>query len=188
METELWFNLRAAWRRRIPVMLANARLSERSARRYACLPALTALTLPAQPCGDRAQTAADAARLAQPARLSHGHRQPCRHRPAVAPFAGASGRSLRERIGARPVLLAASTREGEEALLFDAFARPCRPRLCCCWCRATRSVSTRSPRSPARGLQRCSGAARTTRCVDARVLLGDLMGESPPTTPLPTSP
>ena len=37
------------------------------------------------------------------------------------------GRSLRERISNRPVLLAASTREGEEALLLDAFVRQATP-------------------------------------------------------------
>ncbi|WP_019625010.1 3-deoxy-D-manno-octulosonic acid transferase [Thioalkalivibrio sp. ALJT] len=41
METEIWPNLlAAAWRARVPVVLANARLSGRSARRYARIPRL----------------------------------------------------------------------------------------------------------------------------------------------------
>ncbi|MDP3126552.1 MAG: glycosyltransferase N-terminal domain-containing protein, partial [Thiobacillus sp.] len=63
METELWPNLiHAAARENVPLMLANARLSERSARGYARLPALV------RACLQRiavvaAQTEADAARL-----------------------------------------------------------------------------------------------------------------------------
>ncbi|MCA1979553.1 MAG: 3-deoxy-D-manno-octulosonic acid transferase, partial [Thiobacillus sp.] len=46
METELWPNLiRAADAQGVPLMLANARLSERSARGYARLPALTRASL-----------------------------------------------------------------------------------------------------------------------------------------------
>jgi 3-deoxy-D-manno-octulosonic-acid transferase len=46
METELWFNLIAtASRRHIPLLLANARLSEKSARGYAKLGGLTRLGL-----------------------------------------------------------------------------------------------------------------------------------------------
>src|SRR5690606_3214818 len=64
METELWPNLLAACEHEsVAVVLANARLSERSARRYARWPALTRATLGAlRAIG--AQTAADAERLA----------------------------------------------------------------------------------------------------------------------------
>ena len=120
METELWPNLLAACkRRRVPVMLANARLSERSARRYARLPALTALTLKAL-AAIGAQTAADASRLTQlgARRVTVTGNLKFDIAPPGAMLV--LGRSLRERIGNRPVLLAASTREGEEALLLDA--------------------------------------------------------------------
>jgi 3-deoxy-D-manno-octulosonic-acid transferase len=63
METELWPGLLTACQRQgVPVLLANARLSERSARAYARIPALTQLTLGALAAAG-AQTDADAARL-----------------------------------------------------------------------------------------------------------------------------
>lgn len=123
METELWPNLLAGCRRRrIPVILANARMSERSARRYARLPALSALTLGALDAV-AAQSAADASRLsALGARrvLVTGNIKFDINPPPALLLQGAEFRRL---AGSRPVLLAASTREGEEALLVDAFCR-----------------------------------------------------------------
>ncbi|MBV2262759.1 MAG: lipid IV(A) 3-deoxy-D-manno-octulosonic acid transferase, partial [Thauera sp.] len=178
METELWPNLLAACRRRrIPVMLANARLSERSARRYARLPALTALTLKAL-AAIGAQTAADAARLAQlgARRVTVTGNLKFDITPAEAMLA--LGRNLRERVGARPVLLAASTREGEEVLLLDAFARQA----------PAEALLLLVPRHPQRfdevaALASTRGLALQRRSADAavragtRVLLGDSMGE-----------
>lgn len=178
METELWPNLLAACRRRrIPVMLANARLSERSARRYARLPALTGLTMKAL-AAIGAQTAADAARLGQ-----LGARRVTvtgNIKFDIAPPAAQLelGKTLRERIGERPVVLAASTREGEEVLLLDAFARHAPPA----------ALLLLVPRHPQRfeevaalvrarrlGLQRRSEDAAVA--ATTRVLLGDSMGE-----------
>ena len=178
METELWPNLLAACRRRrIPVMLANARLSERSARRYARLPALTALTLKAL-AAIGAQTAADAARLTQ-----LGARRVTvtgNIKFDITPPAGmlALGRTLRARIGDRPVVLAASTREGEEALLVDAFVRHA----------PANTVFLLVPRHPqrfdavaaqlaARGLAMQRRSSDETIAPHTRVLLGDSMGE-----------
>lgn len=121
METELWPNLFAQCARRgVPLLLLNARLSERSARRYqriarlarGCLRRLTAIG---------AQSADDARRLLDlgaPKVEVLGNMK-----FDVAPSADRSalGAPLRQRIGARPVLLAASTREGEEALLLEAY-------------------------------------------------------------------
>ncbi|MDA8382067.1 MAG: lipid IV(A) 3-deoxy-D-manno-octulosonic acid transferase [Betaproteobacteria bacterium] len=124
METEIWFNLAACARQaRVPLILANARLSEKSFRRYARVRGLArpALQSFAQVL---AQSAADAERLA---RLGA--------RPVVVagnlkfdvePPAGAfdAARALKARFGAgRPVFLAASTREGEEALILEAMER-----------------------------------------------------------------
>ena len=123
METELWPNLLAGCRKRgVPVMLANARLSARSARRYARLPGLTALTLGALDAVG-AQTAADAERL-----ITLGARQVTvtgniKFDVAPTDAARALGERFRAALGLRPLILAASTREGEEALLVDAFAR-----------------------------------------------------------------
>ena len=63
METELWPNLIAACRQaRVPLWLVNARLSERSAKRYAMVPALARQALQGL-AGIGAQTDRDAARL-----------------------------------------------------------------------------------------------------------------------------
>lgn len=129
METEVWPNLlAAARRRRLPLALVNARLSARSLagyRRFAPLtrPAFAAFDLVA------AQTADDAARLA-----SVGARQPQitgNLKFDVSPEAAqlAAGARWRAEIGARPVWLAASTRDGEEALILDALQRIRQPGL-----------------------------------------------------------
>jgi 3-deoxy-D-manno-octulosonic-acid transferase len=123
METELWPNLLRECRARgVPLLLANARLSEKSARGYAHVVSLVRATL-----GDLAavgaQTEADAARLAAlgaPAVTVTGN---LKFDLAPAPAMLVRGRELRRLFGERPVFLAASTREGEEALLLDALAR-----------------------------------------------------------------
>jgi len=123
METELWPNLvRECRSRGVPVLLANARLSEKSARGYARIASLARATL-----GDLAavgaQTEADAARLSglgAPAVTVTGN---LKFDLAPAPALLERGRELRSLFGTRAVFLAASTREGEEALLLDALAR-----------------------------------------------------------------
>ncbi|GAB1459895.1 hypothetical protein MASR2M50_16690 [Thauera sp.] len=178
METELWPNLLAACqRRRVPVMLANARLSERSARRYARLPALTALTLKAL-AAIGAQSAADAARLTQlgARRVTVTGNLKFDIAPPEAMLA--LGRSLRERIGNRPVLLAASTREGEEALLLDAFVRQATPEaLLLLVPRHPQRFDEVAALASARGLALQRRSADEAVAAQTRVLLGDSMGE-----------
>ena len=119
METEVWPNLVAVCAENgVPLLLANARMSEKSARGYRRLrwlaePAFRSLA------GVCAQSAGDAERLA-----SLGARQidvtgnlkfdvePASHQLEA-------GRAWRAALG-RPVLLLASTREGEEKLLLDS--------------------------------------------------------------------
>ena len=178
METELWPNLLAACRqRRIPVMLANARLSERSAKRYARLPALSALTMGALNAIG-AQTAADASRLsALGARrvLVTGN---IKFDITPPDDIGTRSSAFRSRVGQRPVLLAASTRDGEEELLIEAFARLAPPGV----------LLALVPRHPQRfdevarlvarhglKLQRRSDDMPVDG--DTRVWLGDSMGE-----------
>ena len=123
METEIWPNLLAGARRHeIPLLLVNARLSERSARgyrRFAALvrPAFASLAAVA------AQSEADAARLAA---LGAAPVVVCgnlKFDVVPAPERLALGQSWRTALAGRPVWLAASTREGEEALLLDAWQR-----------------------------------------------------------------
>lgn len=131
METEIWPALQhAAQGAGVPMILANARLSEKSARqgrRFAALlgPAVRGLRLAL------AQTEDDAARL----RAAGAPRvEVCGNlKFDLQPDADllARGRAWRERL-ARPVLLGAVTREGEEAALLQAWAalpEPGRPLL-----------------------------------------------------------
>ena len=128
METEIWPNVLAeAKARRLPVMLANARLSERSRRRGQRVdallrPAFESLT------AAFAQTEADAARL-----RDAGAREVVvagNLKFDLAPEAGVieRGRRWKATLVARPVVLAAVTREGEEASLLAAWRAVAAPR------------------------------------------------------------
>jgi 3-deoxy-D-manno-octulosonic-acid transferase len=123
METELWPNLIAACRREsVPLRLVNARLSQRSAGRYAKFPALTREALRGL-VAIGAQSTADAARLealgAQGVTVTGNIKF-----DIEAPEQQlALGREFRLRYGSRPVWLVASTREGEEVLILDAWKR-----------------------------------------------------------------
>jgi 3-deoxy-D-manno-octulosonic-acid transferase len=121
METELWFHLIAeATRRKIPVALLSARLSEKSARGYAKLGKLTHDCLQ-QLALVAAQTEADAQRLKA---LGARNVIVCGNlKFDVSPPAESvtNGTRLRELLGTnRTVMMAASTREGEEQLILDA--------------------------------------------------------------------
>ena len=122
METELWPNLiHAAARESVPLLLANARLSERSARGYARLAALTRACL-ARMSGVAAQSEGDAARLTALGARAVTVAGNLKFDITPPPDQLALGAAWRARWGQRPVLLAASTREGEEAALLRAFA------------------------------------------------------------------
>ena len=120
METEIWPNLlAAAAAARIPVGLANARLSPRSATGYRRFGALAGPAF-ARLVGVAAQTEGDAERLRG---VGAAAVTVCGNiKFDVAPPAEklALGRAWRQALGHRPVWLAASTREGEEALVLEA--------------------------------------------------------------------
>lgn len=123
METEIWPNLlRAARQAGVPVVLANARLSARSARGYGRFRGLVGPAF-ASLSGVAAQTAGDAERLAA---LGAPVVEICGNlkfdvRPAAEKID--LGRQWRQAIGERAVWLAASTREGEEVLVLEAWRR-----------------------------------------------------------------
>lgn len=122
METEVWPNLlREARKAGVPMVLANARLSPKSlrqGRRFAALlqPAARALAL------SLAQTEDDAVRLramgADPVQVCGN----VKFDMSPAPELLALGQRWRS-ADARALCLAASTREGEEAGLLDAWQR-----------------------------------------------------------------
>lgn len=185
METELWPNLVAACHERnIPVLLVNARLSEKSARGYRRFQTLTQQTL-ARLSVIAAQTADDAARF----KMLGAHRVEVTGNMKfdISPPAALleQGRAWRHRWrttegNPRRVLLAASTREGEEEQILEAYRRHLRPDL----------LLIIVPRHP----QRFDAVADQTRALnlrierrsqnqtldiepDTQVLLGDSMGE-----------
>ena len=122
METELWFNLIATCSKRdIALLLMNARLSEKSATGYRKLGKLAFKGLN-QLSAISAQTLTDAKRLA--ALGANNITVTGNLKFDVKPPADSQekGATLRALFGgdARPVFLAASTREGEEAMILDA--------------------------------------------------------------------
>lgn len=119
METELWPNLVAGCRaQRVPLLLVNARLSDKSARRYGRFPVLTRQAL--EGLSAISAIGADDARRLE-ALGAHD----------VAVFGNLKFDitppddlpDFRARIGQRQVFLCASTRAGEEALILDAWLK-----------------------------------------------------------------
>jgi 3-deoxy-D-manno-octulosonic-acid transferase len=184
METEVWPNLlhgaRAAG---VPMVLANARLSGRSAAKGR---RLAVLMHPAIACFTQvlAQTEADAARLrasgAQQVQVLGNLKFDMTPKPELLALGQAWGRAA-----GRPVALAAVTREGEEAPLLQAWrALP-----------APRPLLWVVPRHPQRfdevaalvgqaGFtlsRRSAWASNTPSSADAEadVWLGDTLGEMP---------
>jgi 3-deoxy-D-manno-octulosonic-acid transferase len=182
METELWPNLlRQCAAAGIPVLIANARLSERSARGYARIRRLTASML-RDATLIAAQAEADAERfrtLGAPRVEVVGNLKYDLQLPDDLPEQGL--RLRRERLGARrPVWIAASTHAGEDELILDAFAllRPRWPEL----------LLLLVPRHPERfegvaalcqqrGLRVVRRGEERPCTPDTAVFLGDSMGE-----------
>jgi 3-deoxy-D-manno-octulosonic-acid transferase len=182
METEIWPNLlHAATQSDVPMVLANARLSAKSQRqgeRFSMLlkPAVRSLAWVL------AQTQDDADRYLA---IGAPHVQVCGNLKFDMPVNAAllaQGRAWRA-LSTQPVLLAASTREGEEAQLLQA------------WCvqpEATRGRLLIVPRHPQRfdevavllqnlGLRSARrsqwGTGPTEQALNAQVWLGDSVGE-----------
>jgi 3-deoxy-D-manno-octulosonic-acid transferase len=123
METELWPNLIATCKdMSVPLRLVNARLSQRSARRYARFPALTREALQGLG-GIGAQTIDDAQRLESLGARDVVVTGNIKFDIAAPADQLALGETFRAAYGARRTWLAASTREGEEALILDAWHR-----------------------------------------------------------------
>lgn len=176
IETEIWFNLvRAARRRGIPLALVNARLSEKSARRYELARPLISEALAVMTVA--AQSEADAARFrALGAHTLHvtGNLK-FDSTPDEAQLT--RGRELRASFGARRVLLAASTREGEEALLLDALARRGLDALVVIVPRHPQRFDEVAKLLERRGLAYVRRTEQRSIPADCRFMLGDSMGE-----------
>ncbi|MEN7526126.1 lipid IV(A) 3-deoxy-D-manno-octulosonic acid transferase [Cupriavidus sp. DL-D2] len=183
METEVWPNLVHVTRRAgVPLFLVNARLSPRSYRRTARFGGAAAALyndfsmVLAQTAGDAERYRALGVRSVQITGNLKFDMQP--------PDTGITrGQALRQALGGRQVLAAASTREGEEPLILEAFSR---------WPGKQRPLLLLIPRHPQRfdevaGMATRSGFSVQRRSalhidsagaeVNADVLLGDSMGE-----------
>src|SRR5512144_460558 len=123
VETELWPNLIAeAKQAGVPVFVVNARLSQRSAQRYARVPALVQPMLAAID-GIAAQGKTDAERFCALGAHDVEVTGNIKFDLEIPEAALALGRTLRQRFGEhRAVFLVASTRDGEEAPILDALA------------------------------------------------------------------
>lgn len=196
METEIWFNLVAVCRRGcVPVLLVNGRLSARSRNGYAKFAPIRALTREALAAITvvAAQSAADAARFSELGAhqvVVTGNMKFDLMPDGETVARGLSWRASMQASSAsapspaakQHVLLAASTREGEEAMLLNAF------------CRIFDMSARRdillviAPRHPQRfnavlQIIMAAGLSVTTRSAnplpanDIQVWLGDSMGE-----------
>lgn len=182
METEVWPNLlHAARAAGVPMVLANARLSEKSLRQAKRLEAVM------RPAVDTialvlAQTPDDARRLAEAGAAQVEVCGNLKFDMAPAPQLLALGQRWRQAAGGRAVVLAASTREGEEEPLLAAWRELPQPR----------PLLLLVPRHPQRfdevavmvrstGLRlvRRSEWGDGTPPIDADVWLGDSIGEMP---------
>ena len=180
METEVWPNVMAQCAlHHVPVALVNARLSARSLKKALRLPALFVEAASAMSCV-AAQTESDAKRIRQLG-------APAVHVTGSIKFDVTPpqemlqrGAALRAQLGYRPVLLCANTRDGEEALILDAFQALDRSDI----------LLVIVPRHPqrfddvaqmidARGLTlaRRSTLGPAALSSDIRVFMGDTMGE-----------
>lgn len=179
METELWPNLIAACRRTsIPLLLVNARLSDKSARRYARFPSLSRTALQ-QLSAITAIGPDDAQRLHQLGAADVAVFGNMKFDSAPPAGQMEIGREFRKRIGDQPVFLCASTREGEEALILNEWMKVGALRT------ALLVIVPRHPQrfdAVARLIEACGLKLQrrtddTPVAADTKVWLGDSMGE-----------
>jgi len=179
METEIWINLiHACHKHRIPLLLLNARMSEKSMRRYARFGNLSGIALGGL-TEISAQTADDAARLTRLGAKNVSVMGNLKFDIEPPSAMLELGKHLRQQFGdTRPILLAASTREGEEVLLLDALQSIQIPDL----------LLVIVPRHPQRfaavaNLLEQRGILFQRRSedrnvpIEAKIILGDSMGE-----------
>ncbi|UQN68649.1 lipid IV(A) 3-deoxy-D-manno-octulosonic acid transferase [Burkholderia multivorans] len=192
METEVWPTLIDECRRAdVPLVLTNARMSARSCRRAAKFGAATQEVFGGF-SRVLAQSPADAERLTSLGARNVAVLGNLKFDMTTPPELAARGHAWRDAIGKRPVWVAASTRENEEALVLQAFAAM----------RTPGALLMLVPRHPQRFAEVESLVAREgLKCVrrsawaadaaalaagrpaadalpnDVKVLLGDSMGE-----------
>jgi len=177
LETEIWPNLVHGCKvRGIPLYLVNARLSDKSLRGYLRVAAFVRETFGAFTAVG-AQTAGDAERLRRVGAKNvevTGNLKFDVTPPAAQLELG--GR-FRERYHRPRVLLAASTREGEEALLVDVLPRIPDDVLLVLVPRHPQRFDEVAALLASRGIRYERRSENTPLALGTRVLLGDSMGE-----------
>ena len=179
METEVWSNLIHACReRQIPLYLVNARLSEKSFGKYRQFAKLTRASL-RELTAIAAQTADDAQRLAALGAENAVIAGNLKFDIELPVAQLKQGEAWRKRYGeSRPVLLAASTRDGEEDLLLSRLGE----------LEVPFALLVIVPRHPQRfdevaaligrrGIRYQRRSREEPVAPDTRVVLGDSMGE-----------
>jgi len=178
METEIWFHLVGECQRAgVPLLLANARLSAKSARGYAAVGPLVRIALGGL-SAVAAQTTEDAERLRSLGASAVEVTGNLKFDADPSPGSESLAAQFRRGFGARAVLLAASTREGEEELLLDALKQNA----------LGDAILVIVPRHPqrfdkvaqllaSRGLKFIRRSANTPLDADCGIVLGDSMGE-----------
>jgi len=185
METEIWPNLLTECRRRgIPVILANVRLSGRSAvgdRRFRGLfaPVLGGVAAIAVQSGEDARRIAS---VGAPPDLIDVTGSTKFDIPMLASLREEAAALRRIWGSSRGIWIAASTHEGEETVVLDAFEQVLE--------RLPGSLLVLVPRHPERfrdvaayvrrrGFEPSMRSQRLADCTDVRVFVGDTMGELP---------
>jgi len=185
METEIWPNMVCQTASKgIPVLLANGRLSERSARGYGRLAALTRAVF-SQFSQVVAQSADDGARFVALGVASENLTVSgsIKFDLAIPSLLRDQARELRAQwFGTRPVWIAASTHAGEDEILLAAHKA--------LLAKQANALLLLVPRHPERfskvaelvtaegfSLQRRSEYRQGSSAIDAQVILGDTMGE-----------
>lgn len=180
METEVWPNLiHQCHLLSVPIMLANARLSEKSLRQGRRLGKLMSqagqeLSLVA------AQTEADAERLRQFGAQQVVVTGSLKFDVPLPDALLDLGQQWKQFVGQRPILLCASTRDGEEQLLLDALKTlpadwlvvvvPRHPQR-------FNDVATLFESAGLKTARRSSWLGNQSLSADTRILIGDSMGE-----------
>jgi 3-deoxy-D-manno-octulosonic-acid transferase len=167
VESDLWPNLvLASAARKIPLVLLNGRLSQRSFERWSRIPqTIGAVLKQLDLC--LAQSPADAERYAQLGGQRVAMTGNLKLDVPAPPAEPAEVETLRTAIGGRPVVAAASTHAGEEAAVMDAHQRLRR--------RFPSLLTIIVPRHPHRGAE-IAELARTSTLTPALRSRGELPG------------
>ena len=177
METEIWPNLIHVCRRHaVPLHLVNARLSEKSFSGYQRMGQFATQTIAAL-AGIAAQSEADAARFRA---LGADHVSVMGNLKFDVPSNAEEitrGERWKEALNGRPVILAASTREGEEALLLEAGLHAIENALLIIVPRHPQRFDEVAVLLEKHNIAYQRRSSNTAIAQDTRVLLGDSMGE-----------